>query len=220
MSNYQSLFVSILTLGWMACHPAPGEPDYSSHQGIRKVPMGDAGTSEGPNPFSPSVPRLKLGVFYEGGATETIAINEVDTHYYIFENSYRQESSEDRIEGASADLITLNGTAFWGGGVIWDSSRDLSAWSSMFISLKSDSPSFAEIPIILQSESGGMVSDSTVMASQYGYKNDGQWHSLQIPLSDFAGFNAVATRSPLILSASGGDSGDTLLIDDFYYTQD
>ena len=54
----------------------------------------------------------------------------------------------------------------------------------------------------------------------YGFVADGEWHALQIPLQDFVdrGLDLSAMVSPLILSNEGGDSGDQLLIDAFYYT--
>ena len=215
MKIYYAAFGALL-----ACRPDPGQPDYSSHTGLREPPAPEAESLEGPNPFVPGTPRLYLGAFYEGEATNEVLINDVDTHYYIFENSYAQETSSERVEGRLSDVFILNGTAFWGGGLIWDVARDLSRWTTMYISFKSESESFADLPIIVQSEVGGAVVDSSVSATDYGYVNDGQWHSLRIPLSDFGGFASGTTRAPLILSAPGGTGGDMLFVDDFYFTQE
>lgn len=208
------------SVGALACRPDPGVPDYSSHVGLRDPPATGAEFLPGPNPFERGTPRLYVGAFYEGEATDEILINDVDTHYYIFENSYQQESSSERVEGRLSDKLELNGTPFWGGGLIWDVAKDLSEWTTLYVSLRSDSGSFVDVPIILQSEAGGRVVDAQVSAAEYGYLNDGQWHNLRIPLSDLSGFDPGATRAPFILSAPGGTGGDTLLVDDLYLTQE
>ena len=58
-----------------------------------------------------------------------------------------------------------------------------------------------------------------VKASDYGYANDGEWHSLTIPLSDFEtlGWDIRSVRSPMFFSgATPGQVGETLLVDDVY----
>ena len=209
-----------LGVGALACRPDPGVPDYSSHIGLRDPPDTAAEFLPGPNPFERGTPRLYLGAFYEGEATDEILINDVDTHYYIFENSYQQQSSAERVEGRLSDQLELNGTPFWGGGLIWDVAKDLTDWTTLYVSLRSDAGSFADVPIILQSQSGDRVVDAKISAIDYGYQNDGQWHNLRVPLSDLTGFDPATTRAPFILSAPGGTGGDTLLVDDLYFTQE
>ncbi len=218
--SWPSIGFIALALAVGGCRPDPGTPDYSSHIGLRDPPAPEAEALLGPNPFSAQIPRLYLGAFYEGQSTNEILINDVDTHYFIFENSYSQEVSPERIEGRVSDLLILNGTPFWGGGLIWDTARDLSRWNTMYISFRSESESFADFPIIVQSEAGGEVRDASVLASDYGYANDGSWYNLRIPLSDFQGFDLALVRSPLILSAPGGNGGDSMWIDDFYFTRE
>ena len=75
-------------------------------------------------------------------------------------------------------------------------------------------------------ESGalGSAGDSTgntaasVMASDYGYSDDGEWHHLEIPLQVFAdgGVDLSEVLIPLRLGGMGGESGERLLVDNLY----
>jgi hypothetical protein len=197
----------------------PGEPDYSSHVGVRTIEE-EIEFLPGPNPFVDFVPRLEFSIFYEGDATDEITINDIDTHYYIFDNTYRQETSTERVEGTLSDLLILNGGGYYGGGIIYDSPRNLSDWTTMHISLRASDATFVDIPITVISGTSDVNTDHTVIASNYGYANDGEWHSLVIPLSDFPGFDATSVISPFVISAPGNNAGDQLWIDDLYYTQE
>lgn len=219
------LCIFLLVAGYVsACRPELGPPDYSSHEGFLTEEETDV-PLPGETPFVEGDKRLSFGIFYEGGASDVISANGVDRHYYIFvlENSdvltYSQDTVSDRVEGEYADRITLTGTPWWGGGLIWDSPSDLSQWTTLHISLMSSAPSLLDTKITLASNTSGRVEVSFSLES-YGFVADGEWHALRIPLQDFVdrGLNLGAMVSPLTLSNEGGSSGDQLLIDDFYYT--
>jgi hypothetical protein len=191
---------------------------------------GTCGVGE-PDPWQPGDERLSVGMFYECGRSETIAIDEVTTHYFIFvtdENNpsetltYHQGTSGDRLEGRLSDEITLNGTPWWGGGIIWDVPFDLSEWTTMFVGFKSSDPSFANFDLTLQSGEGEEPAGVALDPTAYGYTNDGEWHFLQIPLQDAIdlGWDPSTARSPFIFVAAGGDARDVLLIDNLYFTKD
>jgi hypothetical protein len=61
-----------------------------------------------------------------------------------------------------------------------------------------------------------------VRANDYGWVNDGKWHSLSVPLADFVsrGLDLGRMRSPFTIGndATGGTprTGEVLLIDDLY----
>jgi hypothetical protein len=184
-----------------------------------------------PNPFQPGDERLSVGYFYEGGRSTTIEINTVTTEYFIFAidvtdpiatRSFAEGTSDDRAEGQASYEVTLNGSPFWAGGIIWFEPFDLSAWTTMFVSFKSSDPSFASFDLTLQSgeeeEPDGVVLDP----SAYGYANDGEWHFLEIPLQDAVdrGWDPSAVRSPFIFSGPAGTQGEVLLIDNLYFTKD
>ncbi len=224
------LGVGLLVGAAAACRPDPGVPDYSAHTGLRDRANAAAEELPGPNPYVLGAQRLYLGAFYEGGRSDEVLINDVDTFYFIFDTAGdgsgqitdSQEPDSDRLEGKLSDAIVLNGTPFWGGGLIWTTARDLSEWNTMYISLKSADETFADFGIVTQSEDGsGGTRDFRLNASEYGYVNDGEWHSLRIPLEDFGGLDLSKTRSPLILTDGvQGVGGEMLLVDDFYFTKE
>jgi len=205
------------------CGDDSGTPDYSDQAGL--IPPDQK--FEEPDPFQPGKERLSVDVFYEGGRTETIKINGFRTHYFIFgrqelgRDSFSLVPSRDRLEGEQSDQITLAGTLFWGGGIIWDEPIDLSEWKKLFVSFKSSDRSFATFELTLLYGEGGMPQSVTLDPTDYGYTNDGQWHFLQIDLQDAIdrGFDPTMVRSPFIVGAGGGEAGDKLLIDNLYLTK-
>ena len=211
------------------CAPDLGTPDYSSQVGLRE-PV-DPFPPVPPDPFQPGDERLYVGYFYEGGSSAEILINTVTTDYFIFAIdemtlSRRGASTRGLRPTGSKDCspieVTLNGSPFWAGGIIWFEPIDLSNWTTMFVSFKSSDPSFANFELTLQSGEGeepaGVVLDPTA----YGYANDGEWHFLEIPLQDAIdrGWDPRTARSPFIFSAPGGEAGDVMLIDNLYFTKD
>ena len=169
------------------------------------------------DPFESGEQRLSIGVFYEGGKSDSVAVNNEDTHLYLYENTVAIEAAEDRLEGQFADGIIHAGGAWWGLGVHWDSARDLSGWSTLYISFQS--MTFADVEIGMTGAEGDR---HIVLASAYGYAADGAWHTLAIPLADFVadGLNLAAVSSPLNLTGPGGDAGDVLLLDNVYFTDE
>ena len=171
----------------------------------------------GPGPFESGEQRLSIGVFYEGDKSDSVSINNEDTHLYLYENTVAIEASEDRLEGQVSDGIIHEGTAWWGLGVHWDSARDLSAWGTLYISFQSTT--FADVEIGM---TGAEDDRHMVLASAYGYAADGAWHTLAIPLADFVadGLNLAAVSSPLNLTGPGGNAGEVLLLDNVYFTDE
>ncbi len=218
MTTQGRLFVLVFVVV-AACRPDPGVPDYSSHEGMRDV-VDAGGPDLGPDPWVPGEPRAAFGLFYEGGATVTYA-PDATRHYYIFPNgdSYEQVPDETHVEGVVSDRLTLTGLAWWGGGFVWDEPTDLSAFTTMRVSLLSEDPGFAQMDLKVLSGATGTAAEFAVKASAYGFVTDGEWHHLEIPLADFAakGFNAAACRGPFVVAGVGGNSGESLLIDAMYF---
>jgi hypothetical protein len=224
------------------CVDADGAPLTTDQTGAPRPEMGgtmcDVGAFEfsrcgvgEPDPWQPGEERLSVGLFYECGRSETIYIDNVTTFYWIFVTdpnnpletlTYRQGTSEDRLEGRTSEEITLLDQPFWGGGIIWSEPIDLSAWTTMFVAFKSSDPSFATFELILQSGDGETPARSSLDPRDYGYANDGEWHVLEIPLQDAIdlGWDPSVARSPFIIVAPGGEPGDVMLIDNLYFTKD
>lgn len=215
------LFGALLSA--LGCGGDPGTADYTGHDEF--IPP-DQKFDE-PDPFQLGKDRLSVDVFYEGGRTETIKINGFRTHFFIFgltdlgRDTFTLAPAGDRLEGEQSDRITLVGTPWWGGGIIWDRPIDLSEWKKLFVSFKSASRSFPTFEITLLYGEGDSPGSVVLNPADYGYTNDGQWHSLEIDLQDAIarGFDPTKVRSPFIVGAPGGTAGDWLLVDNLYLTK-
>ncbi|MDP3234517.1 MAG: hypothetical protein Q8N26_17185 [Myxococcales bacterium] len=211
------LLVAVL-LASSACRPDPGVPDYSSLSSL----FGDGGVAEvrpGPFPYVTGARRAAFGVFYEGGASDRLPIDS----YFIFSNSYATQPSDDRVEGLQSDQLDFNGTAFWGGGLFWNTPTNLTGWTTLHVSLRSSDPGLATIAVrvlYFGPAPGNAELTVQVKANDYGWVNDGAWHSLSIPLADFSGLDVARVRSPFTIGndQSGGTArtGESLLVDDVY----
>jgi len=221
--QFAHALIACVALVAFACGDDSGTPDYSDQVGL--IPPDQK--FEEPDPFQRGKERLSVDVFYEGGRTETIVINGFRTHFFVFgrtelgRDSFVLGTSGDRLEGEESNQVTLVGTAFWGGGIIWDEPIDLSEWKKLFVSFKSSDRSFARFDLTLLYGEGDMARSVTLDPTAYGYTNDGQWHFLEIDLQDAIdrGFDPTMVRSPFVIGASGGEAGDRMLIDNLYLTK-
>jgi hypothetical protein len=179
----------------------------------------------GPDPFQMGKARLSVGAFYETGASETIPIDNISSHLYIYVidgttmTTAALSPDSDHVEGLSADRVTHAGLTWWGLGVHWDPMmpKSMKAWTKMHVSLKSADMTFASVQI-------GMKSDmvANVDAGKYGYAADNAWHNLVIPIADFvaAGLDVTKVQAPFILGGGAGKGGEKLLVDDLYFSAD
>ncbi len=212
-SKIKSLTILSLLLSFSACRPPSGPDDYASQEYIPDAAMPiDLILAEGEE-------RLSLGIFYEGPFTQEVLIDDVSSHFYIYEESFSLIAFDgDRIEGLSCDLLTHRGGAWWGGGVHWDEARDLSEWSTLHLSLKSDASSFESLQLAMNNSD---TAQAKLNLSPYGFKTDDAWHSLEIPLADLEqqGLDLTQVMAPLVLIGQAGMSGDRLLIDAVYLSR-
>ncbi|MCK6546696.1 hypothetical protein L6R52_12670 [Myxococcota bacterium] len=225
--SHSNLLVALATLAFTfatGCRMDPGDPDYSSHVDLvdRDTDPNDDNLP-GPNPYVPGEKRLMIGLFYEGGSSDQVLLNGQTTHYYIFviqgsgQLTFTQESSDDRVEGRISDEVTLEGTPWWGGGIVWDQPADLSRWTRLYVSLKSSDPSFENMQLTM-----GSGTQVALSAKDYGFATDGEWHHLEIPLADFVagGLDKSQVTEAFILGGDGGDRGAKLLVDALFFTQE
>lgn len=179
-----------------------------------------------PDPFQPGTPRLGIGAFYEGGASETVAIDNTTSHLYIYPSGNTLTVSDDKdvkAEGYVSQRCQVSGGLGWFGmGVHWDAARDLTKWRTLHIALRSSAATMNDVVIGMNSP---MQNPETAKlnAKNYGYTNDGAFHHLAIPLSDFAGVSpgalkATQVMAPLVLLNAGlVKDGDLLWVDDVYF---
>jgi hypothetical protein len=196
----------MLALLLAGCRPDPGAPSYP--QRVADAP--DSADGFLSDPLDDGELRLGIGVFYEGPTTTSVPIDDSTTHFYVYENSFGVEVSDDRVEGYASDVLVLRGNVWWGGGVHWDTPQDLSAYDTLHLALKTDGLTAWSIGL-----SGG--SEGRVNVGDRGLVADGEWHTLDVPLSSFAGVDLSAVTVGLLLVGEGGEQGDSVQIDDLYF---
>lgn len=216
----RALFFAVLVGSLVACRPDPGVPDYSGL--MLSTDAADGGGPDvrpGPFPYVMGTRRLAFGPFYEGAASDRLPID----NYFIFSNSYATQPSSERVEGLQSDELDFKGTNFWGGGLFFTNPTNMAGWTTLHVSLLSSDPGLSVIAVrTLYFGPAPTNAEITlqVKANDYGWVNDGQWHSLSIPLSAFVGLDLTRMRSPFTIGndQNGGTArtGEVLLIDDVY----
>lgn len=201
-----------------ACRPDPGLADYENQGPSTQSDGGTDPASEvlpGPFPYQTGQRRLGVG-FYEGGRSEDIPVDNTTTFVYLYDNTVTMEPSSSRVEGKTADLVVHAGKAWLGFGVHWQAPRNLSTWKKLHVSLRSSDPGFAAVKVAMSDD----VKDVQLDVEKYGYVNDGEWHHVAIPLTDFTagGLKLTNIDAPFIFLAGGGAPADKLLLDNVYFT--
>ena len=180
---------------------------------------GAPGIPAGPDPYEEGDERLSVGLFYEGGSSQVIEIDDTTRHYYIYSNTYTQSSDTSvLVEGRESAKLTHGSVGWFGGGLTWDVAEDLSAWTTMHVSVRSRSSDFEAMNIHMSSNGGAQ--EGILSVTDYGFVADGAWHHLSIPLSDFVGEGVVlsAINSPFVFVGAGGSDGSELWMDNLYFT--
>ena len=91
-------------VGVLACRPAPIEyPD--STWGSFDTASSTVDQFLGPNPYEEGDARLSLGIFYEGGFSEEIPIDEVDSFFYIWVQD--ENGCEDLSEIVIVNVVPI-----------------------------------------------------------------------------------------------------------------
>lgn len=193
----------------LACRPDPGAPNYPEPE-----PWVRGGEDDDfyADPLAEGEERLGYGVFYEGEATEALIIDGVTNHFYIYENTFSVATTDDRWEGYVADELENNGVGWWGGGVHWDTPRDLSDWDTLHLAARTEVDTDWEVGLT------GGGTESRVSVFDHGLVADGDWHVISIPLSTYdADLSSVTVG--LLLIGEGGTAGDIVAIDDVYVSR-
>ncbi|MGE6758973.1 putative glycoside hydrolase [Corallococcus interemptor] len=209
-----------------ACRPDPGPADYSGQE-LPDNQNPDGGTQPsdllpGPFPYEAGKARLMVGIFYETGRSQEYILDNVDSNFYLYENTVYVESDPDHVEGKSADRIVQNGKPWMGFGVHWKQTHNFDAWKTLHVSMKSSDAAFANVKVGMSSGTGTNEKGYQLALAKYGWANDGEWHHLAIPVADYvaAGLKLNDVSSPFTFAAEGGTAGQSLLLDNLYFTAD
>ncbi|RKH49867.1 hypothetical protein D7X55_08235 [Corallococcus sp. AB049A] len=211
-----------------ACRPDPGPADYSGQE-LPDNQNPDGGTQPsdllpGPFPYEAGKARLSVGIFYETGRSQAIVFDDIDSKLYLYDQTAYVESDPEHIEGRSADRIVYSGQAWLGLGVHWlKQTQNFDAWKTLHVSMKSSDPGFANVKVGMSHGIGvGKEKGFQLAVSKYGWANDGEWHHLAIPVADYvaAGLKLNDVSSPFTFGTEGGATGQSLLLDNLYFTAD
>lgn len=201
------------------CRAELGDSDYESQESFAAVSDagGDGGgLLTGPDPFEEGDSRLAIGAFYEGASSIEVPIDEVTTHLYVYDQTLSLQLDPERVEGRESMRISHGGGLWCGMGVHWDGGRPLTGWTTLHLSALSSDAAFADFEIGMNDASG----TSKVKVSDYGFRGDGAWHALEIPLADFAaaGLDLGSVQAPFVFLGGPGAAGSSVLIDAVYIT--
>lgn len=191
------------------CRADSGPDDYQSQERLRL----DAAPPPIDADLAPGERRFNLGAFYEGPADEAVVIDDLTAHFYIYEDTFSVATeSADRVEGAVSDRFILRGGPWWGGGIHYDTPRDLSGWDTLHVSLKTAARSQAGLTLALNNPE---ERQTALALADYGFAADGAWHRLEIPLADFAAAGADLSQvaAPVVFVGPSGAAGEAVLVD-------
>jgi len=202
-----------------ACRPMPeGAPRYPVYE-----PIGPGADGlPGPFPYMEGDARLAYrGAIYESGSSEDIVVDKSTVFFDIFEGTFVQDIVEDPVEGELSAQITLvnPGLPWWGGGYRHVPAIDLSDWTTLHLSLNAPDGevSFEAVEVLMNNEGGF---EDRVRVFDYGFRADGEWHNLVIPLEDFPRVDKSNVFYSFGLAADSGPDGSLLRYDDVYFTQE
>jgi hypothetical protein len=212
------ILVMLASLALAGCRPDPGPSHYDQQEPFPGQDGGDDTLLPGPNPYVPGQARLSVGAFYEGGASQTIPVDNMTSNLYVYSDTVTLVPDSDHIEGKTSTRATHAGMTWWGFGIHWMAPRDLSSWTHLHVSLKSHDEAFAAVDVGMNDSTS--ANPFFLHATDYGYANDDQWHNLDIPVANFvsAGMNVSQVAAAFILSGGAGMGGEQLKIDDLYFT--
>lgn len=211
------IFLLFFMTNFIACREPLGEPDYESFEGEAIVALEDI-SNTGPDPFRTGEQRLNIGLFYEGESTDAVVIDDVDTAFYIWSETFSIVSSNDPVEGDWSDEIIVGDFGWWGGGIFSNQTLDFSNWTTMCLSLKSSSSTLANVEVGIGQGDGEVLGWASV--DEYGFQNDGYWYHIRIPMNALT-LSLDATQINMPFNIRGeGIAGDALKIDDLYLTTD
>lgn len=166
---------------------------------------------------SVSIIKPSLGDF--GVYTESTVASEfvlgTDGDLFVWEETLLT-GPVDTYNGQDAISYVHNNKGWFGFAFTANQLYDLSAYENGFlnIAMKSSSSETLEMRINVGLAGGQITFEPG--SDPYGFARDGQWHELQIPISDFEGLNADGVLH--LLSISGGGNISDIAVSDIYYS--
>lgn len=197
----------------LACRPDPGAPSYPDRMGLI-LDTADTNFLSGPDPYQDGDKRLSLGIFYEGGYSDLIPVDDVTVFYYIYNNYTETTDPDDRVEGYVSAVWTISGQTWFGGGVNATVPVDLSAWDTLHFSVKGlPTETITDLSVNVETAAGSTGVD----LFGEGFAMDNTWHTFSFPLSTFS-TDFTETNGLFVMVSDAGAGGDAIKIDNLYFT--
>lgn len=214
--------VLISAIGLAGCNGDDGLTDPPPNYGSDDTSGSVNGIYQaGDDPYEEGELRAGIADFYEGPSSSSIAVDDVDVFFYVWEDTFSAiQNFEEPAEGLYSLEWFSKGRGWWGGGIHHTTgSFDISMYNTLHLAMRSSSAEMADITVGMVSVDS--TSDATVQAADYGWTADGTWHTIEIPLADFeaAGAALTAIETPLFLVGENATTeGESIWFDDIYLT--
>lgn len=157
---------------------------------------------------------IGFDVFSSKKYKEEITSSGENCTFNIWNNFLIEKEYSNRQMGHYAKRLSLLANDWGGLGYHVKEALDLGERESISFSLKSSDASFNELTYCMEIEKGVSLSRKL---KEYGFKADGNWHSITIPFKEIAdGKTLKKVYCPLGLSLDSGKKGDALIIGDIF----
>lgn len=239
--NHRLLFVIsalVAPLALAGCVEELPTPDYSSEQGAFDRSQAEPPPAlDEPDPFVDGERRLVVSrIFNETDGSDFVEVSPFGVSYFIFDNgsgqnTYAQQPVEDRVEGQSAQEFILEPIAEnfgWGGGFVLASNADpidLTPYDVIVVYLNSETITDTEIRIAdtgTRDDPADPPFQVGLLATDFGFEADGEWHEVRIPLSAFrdGGVDLSSVEIPFAIGGGAQEPGQSIIIDYLYWERE
>ena len=174
--------VLISAIGLAGCNGDDGLTDPPPNYGSDDTSGSVNGIYQaGDDPYEEGELRAGIADFYEGPSSSSIAVDDVDVFFYVWEDTFSAiQNFEEPAEGLYSLEWFSKGRGWWGGGIHHTTgSFDISMYNTLHLAMRSSSAEMADITVGMVSVDS--TSDATVQAADYGWTADGTWHTMKFP---------------------------------------
>jgi hypothetical protein len=165
--------------------------------------------------------RFHLGDFYDGLVDDAATLRSEAVTSVWDGGSQISTSRTDVAEGHIAQRATTGATGWLGFGVAYDEPIDVRGWTTLVVSLRASDAALEPVLSIVIADEGqvALKQGASLLARDYGFRSDGAWHELVIPLADFQAKVPVSLQKLSLgfgVSAAQASEGATVDIDGLY----
>lgn len=113
--------------------------------------------------------------------------DDVTRHLYVWENTAEIYENNDLVayEGSQYSCLHITNGAWWGFGIVSDAAVDMSAVTQQPYYLRFAIATTSLMPLFVKLEGNNGTSAVCYLQGKYQFRRDGQWHLIQIPMTDF-----------------------------------